>query len=349
MRSRENMVKKHIKLVEKELKICPPGIAPSELRFDLVSQDWIVIATGRARRPETFKKEEREPFVSAKKPCPFEYENLKDQEKPTVIFAQGKKLPLRKGIQKNWTTISIPNKFPAFAPCRTKGKKTEGPYRKIDAVGLHEVVITKDHVRQMAQFSVDQIKELMDVYQERYIDLSAKKFVHYISIFHNQGAEAGASISHPHSQIIAMPLTDPDIQSSIQGAERFFHKNKKCVHCAMNAWDIKDRRRVVFKNKHFLAVCPFASRVAFEVRIFPLQHQAYFEKINDQQKKALAEAFQQALKRISKGLNNPDYNFFLHTAPCDGKHYEHRFTQINKKGRSVEHLKIVNLGLLFYF
>jgi len=317
------MVKKNSHLVEKELKICPPGVAPSELRFDLVSKDWIVIATGRARRPETFKKEERKSFISSKKTCPFEHKNLRTQEKPTLIFVKGKKASLRKSIPENWTTVVIPNKFPAFAPCRSSNKKTEGPYHRIDAMGFHEVVITKDHTRQMAQFSVDQIKEVLDVYQDRYLDFMDEKFVHYISIFHNQGATAGASISHPHSQIIAMPLTDPDIQSSIRGAERFFHENKKCVHCVMNKWDLQDGRRIVFKNKDFIAVCPFASRVAFEVRIFPREHHAYFERITNEQKWALAEAFQQTLKRIYKGLNNPDYNFFLHTAPCDGMHYEH--------------------------
>lgn len=317
------MAKKHIKLVEKELKICPPGVAPSELRFDLVSKDWIVIATGRARRPETFKKEKRKPFVSSKKTCPFEQENLGTQEKPTLIFAKGKKVSLGKNTPKNWTTIVIPNKFPAFAPCRSKSKKTEGLYQRMDAMGFHEVVITRDHTKQMAQFSIDQIKEVMDVYQDRYLDFMDEKFVNYVSIFHNQGVEAGASISHPHSQIIAMPLTDPDLQSSLRGTKRFFKQNKKCAHCTMNRWDLKDGRRIIFKNKDFLVVCPFASRVAFETRIFPREHYAYFERIQEEQKWSLAEAFQEALKRIYKGLNDPDYNFFLHTAPCDGKNHDH--------------------------
>lgn len=317
------MTKKDIRLIEKDLKICPSGVAPSELRFDLVSQDWIVIATGRGKRPETFKKEKRDHFVSSKKSCPFEHENMETQEKPTLIFVKGKKSPFQKVIPKDWTTIVIPNKFPAFAPCRSTNKKTQGPYHKIDAMGFHEVVVTRDHTKQIARFSIDQIKEVMDVYQERYLTFKDAEFVNSVSIFHNQGKEAGASIFHPHSQIIAMPLTDPDMQSSLKGTERFSKENKKCAHCVMNVWDLKDKRRIVFQNKDFLVVCPFASRVAFEVRIFPLRHYAYFEDITEEQKWNLAEAFQQALKRIYKGLNDPAYNFFLHTAPCDGKKYDH--------------------------
>ncbi len=328
------MAKKHIKMIEKELKVCPPGVCPSELRFDLVSKDWITIATARAKRPETFKREKRKVVIAPKKTCPFCH--LETQEKPTLIFTEGKKVPF--GLQptlrppakdgpldipKNWTTIVIPNKFPAFARDTSLNERTEGPYQLMDAMGFHEVVITRDHVKQIAQFSIEQIKEVIDAYQERYLNLMNEKFVNYVSIFHNQGAEAGASVFHPHSQIIAMPLTDPDIQSSLQGSERFFEENKKCVHCVMIDWDLKDGRRIIFKNKDFVVLCPFASRVAFETRIFPLKHHAYFERVNEEQKWALAEALQQTLKRVFKGLNDPAYNFFLHTAPCDGKNYDH--------------------------
>lgn len=294
---------------------------PSELRFDLVSKDWIVIATGRARRPETFKKEKRKSIEVAKKDCPFC--QLDTQEKPTLIFVNGKKVPLSQGIPKNWTTIVVPNKFPAFIKSDTLRERAEGPYQLMDAVGFHEVIITRDHKKQMAQFSVKEIKEVIDVYQERYLELSNEKFVNYISIFHNQGAEAGASIVHPHSQLIAIPLTDPDITRSLRGSRQFYKIHKKCVHCLMLEWDREEGSRVVFENKEFVVVCPFASRVAFEIRIFPKKHYAYFERINERQKEYLAEAFQVALSKLYKALNDPPYNFFLHTAPCDGRNYDH--------------------------
>lgn len=312
--------------------ICPPGVCPSELRFDLVSQDWVVIATARARRPESFKLEKRRPWREKKEKCPFC--NISTQETPTLIYAGGQKVPLEqpltpkgfvlgKVVPQNWTTIVVPNKYPAFTQGNSLQEREEGPYHLMSGIGFHEVIVSRSHTKSMAQFSTAQLKEVLDVYHERYLDLMNEKFVNYISIFHNHGPEAGASMAHPHSQLIAIPLIDPDIKGSLEGSERYWSAHKKCVHCVMLEWDLKDGRRIVFENKEFVVLCPFASRVSFELRIFPKKHHAYFERVTDEQKKYLAEAFLAALKKLHKGLSNPPHNFFLHTAPCDGKNYDH--------------------------
>ena len=176
---------------------------PSELRLDMVSGDWVVIATGRAKRPETFKKERRKIEEAPEEKCPFC--NIGAQEKPVLIFSQGKKIPVEEEIPKNWTTICIPNKYPAFLKDASFNTRLEGPYQAIDALGFHEVVVTKDNRKSMGQFEISQIKEVIDVYQERYLKLQKEEFISYVSIFHNHGFEAGASISHPHSQIVATP------------------------------------------------------------------------------------------------------------------------------------------------
>jgi len=294
---------------------------PSELRFDIVSKDWVVIATGRARRPETFKKEKREVMEEPKVSCPFC--NIEGQEKPTLIFSHGKKVEKTEKIPKNWTLVVIPNKFPAVLPGESLRERAEGPYQIMDGVGFHEVVVTKDHTRDMSRFSVKEIKEVLDAYQERYLELMNEKFVNYVSIFHNHGSEAGASISHPHSQIMAIPVTDPDIQNSLIGSRRYWDYHQKCIHCEMIKWDKETGVRIVFENEDFLALCPFASRMAFQVRIYPKEHLSYFERVNDKQKMALAEAFQVALKKLRGALGEFSYNFFLRTSPCDGKDYSH--------------------------
>jgi UDPglucose--hexose-1-phosphate uridylyltransferase len=193
----------------------------------------------------------------------------------------------------------------------------------MDGVGFHEIVVTRDHKKSLAELSVDQVKETLDAYQERYLDLANEKFINYVSIFHNHGREAGASIVHPHSQIIAMPLIDPDLQRSINGSRIFFENQGECVHCKMMKWDREDGQRIIFENEEFVALVPFASRVAFEIRIYPKKHQAYFERIKEQEKKHLAQAMHAALGMLFKGLNDPAYNFFLHTAPADGKEHSH--------------------------
>ncbi len=284
---------------------------PSELRFDLVSKDWILIATGRARRPETFAEEKRKIIIPPKETCPFCH-----LEKEKIILEY-------KNSKGEWFVKVLPNKFPAFSTNEGLNKRKIGPYKAMDGVGFAEVVITQDHNKSMAQFSVSEIRQVLDAYQERYLDLMNEKFVDYVSIFHNHGYEAGASIYHPHSQIITHPIIDPDLRRSLQGSAEYWENYKKCVHCVMLDWDRKDGQRIVFENKEFVVVCPFASKIAFEIRIYPKFHHAYFERIEDREKDFLAEAFRVALSKLHKALNDPAYNFFLHTAPCDGRNYDH--------------------------
>jgi len=304
-------------LKNKDLKIK----FPSELRFDLISKDWVVIATGRAKRPEMFKTEKQKKKEIPKSKCPFC--QIKNQEKPISIYAKGKKIT-GDAIPNNWTTIVFPNKYPAFLSHSGLDEKIEGNlYKTIKAVGFCELVVTRDHRKSLALLPLKHVKEVMDSYQERYLELMKEKFVNYVSIFHNQGAEAGASQSHPHSQIITTPLIDVDLQKALLNSKRYFEKNKRCIYCEMNEWERKSRKRVVFENEDFLAICPFASKAAFQVIVSPKNHLPYFERINEKEKWQLAEAFQAVLKKIYKGLSDPAYNFYLHTAPCNGKDYSY--------------------------
>ncbi len=293
---------------------------PSELRFDLISKDWVVIATGRGRRPEMFKKEKRREIKIPKRFCPFC--NIETQEPPVLIYSQGKKLPLGKGIPSNWTTIVIPNKFPAFLPHLKLEKKMEGKfYQTMNAIGFCELVATRDHEKHFPHFKISQVKEVFEAYQQRYLDLMKKPHVNYISIFHNHGAEAGASQPHPHSQIITTHLVDIDLKKALSNSKNYFKKSKKCIYCQMNEWERRVKKRIVFENKDFLAICPFASKVAFEIIISPKKHLSNFEEISETEKWSLSEAFQKAMLALYKGLSDPAYNFYLHTAPCDGKKY----------------------------
>jgi UDPglucose--hexose-1-phosphate uridylyltransferase len=294
---------------------------PSELRHDLISKDWVIVATGRAKRPETFKKEKRIKEALPRKLCPFC--QIETQEKPSLIFSSGKEVSFKQDkIPKNWTVVVIPNKFPAFTPQdKLEEKVVGGLYKVMNAVGFHEVVVTRGHKKQMAQFSIEQIKEVIDVYQRRYLQLAKERFVNYVSIFHNHGVEAGASIAHPHSQIITTPLIDSDLRKALTNARRYFRAHKTCIYCQANKWEQSQKKRIVFENEEFLVLCPFASKVAFELIISPKKHQPHFERIKEPEKWQLAQAFKAALAKLYKGLGDPPYNFYLHTAPPDGRKY----------------------------
>lgn len=315
------------KKISKEFKF------PSELRLDLISGDWVVIATGRSKRPETFKKEKKKD-KEPKKPCPFC--RLGAEETFELAFSEGKKILGGKGkkIPRNWTTMVLPNKYPAFVPYPKLDKKRENNlFQKMNAVGFHEIVITKSHDKYISKFSVAEIKEVIDSYQQRFLTLMRNKFVGYISIFHNHGKEAGASIAHPHSQIITTPLVDSDLKKALSKARTYFEEKGKCIYCEMNEWERRTKQRVVFENKDFVVICPFASKSAFEVIVSPKKHLSYFEKITEDEKWGLSEAFSEALGRLDSALSGPSFNFYLHSAPCqieDGNYYHWHWTILPK-------------------
>ena len=285
----------------------------SELRQDIVTGTWAVIATGRAKRPDDFKTKKRA-VIENEKDCPFCHPGKDDKRKPTLVY---------KDLKGEWSLMAMPNKYPAFDSSTRLNRRENGPFSVVDGVGFHEVIITRNHNLSIAQMKTNQVLEIINAYQERYLGLMNRRFINYISIFHNHGREAGASVSHPHSQLVAMPVIDPDVWRSLNGSADYWQKNKRCVHCVMIEWEKESAERVIFENEEFIALCPFVSRAAFEVRVYPKFHASYFERINQINKTKLAEALRAALIKIDKGLSGPAYNFFLHTTPCDGKDYSH--------------------------
>lgn len=288
--------------------------AISQLRQDIISGDWVVIAIGRGKRPDDFK--DREDDVAEEGECLFCDPEKTGQEEDVLIY---------KTSDGDWTLRVFPNKYPAFS--RPTGGRVnhqeEGPYFWMDGVGYHELIVTRDHRKHIGEMEPLAIAEILDAYQTRYLDLMNKKSVRYIEIFHNHGRKAGASIAHPHSQLAAIPVISPYIELELRGAESYYQANKTCVFCTMVDWESSHKKRIIFENEHFIAFCPFASRAAFEVWIVPKKHSPYFERSDDKLKIAGGEALHEAVKKIGKVLSNPAYNFYLHTSPCDGKDYSH--------------------------
>lgn len=289
---------------------------PTELRQDLVTGDWVVIATGRAKRPEDFASHKKTEITEvSEQDCPFCNPEKTNQEKDVLIY---------EGSDSKWSLRVFPNKYPAFSRSRIPKCYEEGPYFGMDGTGYHELIITRDHHKSIATLETLEVAEIFDAYQNRYIELMGKKSVNYIEIFHNHGGDSGASLAHPHSQLMAIPVISPYVKGELDGAALYHKSNKDCVYCAMIEWEgeqEEQKGRVIFENKMFIAFCPYASRAAFEVWVMPKKHSPYFERITNEEKIELAEAMKVALGKIYTALNNPSYNFYIHTAPCDGKDY----------------------------
>lgn len=278
----------------------------NEFRQDLVSGDWVLFSTGRAERPHE-KKETESPAYKSRENCPFEDPIKSNQE---IIWSYPD--------EKNWKAMVIKNKYPAVKQgvCGP-GWKT-GPFNIFDATGVHNVIIFKNHDIHFTDFTNEQGTEAVKVYKKRYQEIaSGGGCIDYIMIFHNFGREAGASIYHPHSQIISTPILPPDVSKSFYGSLKFYQDNKKRVYDLMIDWEREEKKRVVYENANFIAFCPFVSKAPYEVRIFSKESHAHFERMPDELDSQLADVLLTSLKKMRKVLDNPPYNFFIHTAPVE--------------------------------
>lgn len=282
--------------------------AVSELRRDPVTGNWIVVAKERGKRPVVSAAAEAEDPIET---CPFEDPQASGNKAPVLIYQD----------KNDWFLQVIPNKYPAFSGTGCPQISRIGPYFAQEGLGFHEVIITRDHYKHLALLSSKDAEEVLGAYRERYNILKKEECVKYISIFHNHGQGAGASLTHPHSQLIAIPILPSNIRRSLIGSDSFYKRHGTCVHCRMLAFEIEDKKRVILENAYFIAICPFISRRAYEVRIYPKEHSAHFEDLGDRYVAQLAGIFHEALGKIYKNLDNAPYNFYLHTAPIGGRKY----------------------------
>lgn len=288
------------------------SLAESELRQDIVTGDWVIIATARARRPDEFSAPELMAVDDGN--CLFDDPEKSGQEQDVLIYRRG---------ESDWSLRVFPNKYPVVSRGRPVRSLEEGPYFAMTGVGYHEVIVTRDPQKHIALMDDWQVAEILDAYQERYLSLMKKSSVKYIQIFHNHGKEAGASIVHPHSQLIAVPVVAPYVGSILDGAESFYKSHRERVYTMILNYELEAKKRVVFENDDFVVFTPFASRAAFELWVVGKRPNAYFERLTDGEKFSGAEALRKALLSLYQGLNNPAYNFYLYTAPASGTVYPH--------------------------
>ncbi|MDP3934890.1 MAG: HIT domain-containing protein [Candidatus Giovannonibacteria bacterium] len=271
-----------------------------EFRKDIVSGDWVLISTDIQKKPVFFKRIKTKPFPKSR--CPFEtIQQSKDR----------------------WVHV-FPNKYPVVARSNICPPLEKcGIHEKKIGVGFQEVVVTRSHERHFALMTRDEICLVLEAYQSRYQALASEPCVDYILIIHNHGSRAGATVPHPHSQVFAIPIIPPDVKRSLEGSHNYFRAHRRCVHCDILKDELKEKERTIYQNKRFVVLAPYASRVSYEVRIFPKFHESRFEVIDQAQRKDLSDAMSFVFQRIFKKNKNPDYNFFIHTAPPKERHAEH--------------------------
>ena len=291
-----------------------------ELRKDPVVGRWVIISTERSRRPTHFTQQEPTRTSTA---CPF-CPGSEDMTPPEVYaYRPGHPLPNGEG----WQVRVVPNKFPALQIEGNLDRRGEGLYDKMNGVGAHEVVIeTPDHSMDLADLDVGHLEQVLLAYRERVIDLHRDRRFRYVLIFKNHGAQAGATLEHTHTQLIATSIIPKSIQEELEGSRRYYELKERCVFCDIVAQETADNngRRVVSMNDRFVVLEPFAPRFPFETWILPRKHDDSFHMLSDDSEyRDLAVILKDTLQRLNQALERPPFNFVIHTAPVSETSLEH--------------------------
>jgi len=234
-------------------------VGMSTLRKDPVSSGWVIIAEGRETRPKDLASESARP--SKLESCPFC--GGKESETPPEIAAFRKEGT--KPDTPGWSVRAIANKYAALHIEGDLDRRGEGIYDLMNGIGAHEVIVeTPEHDAHMAYYPREKMKEIIWMYIRRYRDLFGDDRFRYIQVFRNYGAGAGASLEHPHSQLIALPITPRWVKEELNCALAYYRLKERCLFCDIVRQETHDRQRVVFENDSFVTIEPFASKFPFE-------------------------------------------------------------------------------------
>lgn len=307
----------------------------NELRKDYLLNRWVVIAVKRKRRPTDYVVERKERVTAV---CPFCPGHERETPPATLVY-----LPLNGDIKKdrdkngfrhkNWLIRCVPNLYPAFTPPNEKvGARDATRLDAVRAVGHHEILIeSPHHDENPGEARISQLAYVINAYMDRLNELSNKTYVRYVSIFRNYGRDAGASLSHAHSQIIATPLVPRIVEEELEASKNFWIRNGECVFCSILKKE-KDGPRFIWENEGFVVFAPWAGIHPFEFWIFPKEHQSTLLDITPNDTKVLARSFRMCFGGLRSLLKDPSYNFGFHLAPSErAREYYHWHLEVYPK------------------
>jgi UDPglucose--hexose-1-phosphate uridylyltransferase len=295
-----------------------------ELRQNFATKEWVVIATERARRPEQMiQHRERKAVAAFVSNCPFCTGN-EGLTPPEVL-----RVPASPDAP--WHVRVVPNKFAALSrevqPTRTVHRSR----RTVNGFGVHDVIIeTPDHSQVLALMPDSYVAEILRVYKTRYDELSLDPRIAHITIFKNHGPDAGTSLEHPHSQLVATPVISHQVRERFQHALRHYDDFGECMFCQMLDEELQEKTRVVVASEHFVALELFASPAPFCTHIYPRRHMASFGDVSAAEINDLSRMLRTVLAKLYHGLADPDFNFTVRSAPAEnvGVKYFHWYVSV---------------------
>ncbi len=279
-----------------------------EIRLNVVTREWVIMATERAKRPSDYRNNKERRHLPHHMPtCPFCPGNERKTPAELARVPDGE----------NWKIRVVTNKFAALTPDGEKTRREDGGLaRMVSGVGRHEVIIeTPAHDLTTGLLGTGQIEDVLRTYRARFINAHNDPRVEHAIIFKNHGEAAGATLEHSHSQLIALPIIPKRVSEELDGALEYYNFKERCVFCDIIRQEVMQGVRVVSENRDFIAITPYAPKSPFEIWILPKVHEANFENAQKHHYESLSMIFSDVLRRMDKVLNFPPYNFILHAAP----------------------------------
>lgn len=279
-----------------------------EIRQNIATREWVIISTERARRPEDYGQ------------APHHTHDEGPAYEPGCPFCPGNEEleleRLRLPDTGDWQLRVVQNKFPALREHGDRTRHADGINLAISGVGYHEVVIESPrHNTCPALESVDEVERTLAAFQLRSLTIREDRRIEQVVFFKNHGPDAGTSLSHPHAQLLALPVVPYSIRTRVEAARRYFDDHGECVICRMREHEERDGARVIYRSEHFVAFIPYAAYSPFHLWIVPRRHQAGFLETTGEELRDLSVILRAVLRKIYFGLNDPDYNYIIRTAP----------------------------------
>jgi len=294
-----------------------------ELRQNRFTKEWVIMATERAKRPEELRvqRDPRPPLPTYSPTCPFCPGN-EHMAPPPIAEIPG---------HDPWQVRVVPNKFPALSRDVEPKRKIVRSRRSMIGFGMHDVIVeTPDHSLTTALLPVENIVQILRCYRQRFAEVSADPRIAHVTIFKNHGVGAGTSLEHPHSQLIATPVISSQVRHRLYEALRHYDEFGECMFCQALQEELEEPTRVVVASERFVVVEPFASASPFATYLYPRRHMASFGAISDAEIQDMALVLKMILAKLYVGLQNPDFNYAIRTAPHEnaGVMYYHWYVSI---------------------
>jgi len=282
-----------------------------ELRKDPIIGRWVIIATERAKRPDQFFSSAHE--GPPENPCPF-CEGSESHTPPEIYAIRPRYSPANKP---GWELRVVPSVAPFLGIEGDLERRGKGLYDMMNGIGAHEIIIeTNQHIANMADLSEEQITKVITCYIDRMVDLEKDTRFKYVLMFKNYGWTAGGGrVNQSRSQLIATPINPKRVKEELVGAKRYYNYHERCIFCDLIKQELEFKERVILEIDGFIAIAPFAARFPFEVWILPKKHSCDFTRLEMPARLDLSRIIKKVLTKIKKGLNDPPYNYILHTAP----------------------------------